>query len=291
MAHTHDTTASKNISTAFFLNFTFTIIELVGGIMTNSLAIISDALHDLGDTISLGLAWILSKVSEKKRSDSFTYGYKRFSLLGALINAVILIGGGVWVISNAIPRIMNPEPTHVPGMIGIAILGIIANGLAVYKMKSGRSLNEKIVTWHLLEDVLGWAAILVVAVVMYFTNLSILDPILSVLITLYILVNALKNMRETIRIFLQGTPAGMEMKEIENEITQMDGVKAVHDIRVWSLDGGSHIGSLHVVVGKEVTLENASMIKEKIRTLLHDHHIEHVTVEIEHPDEPCGSDT
>jgi len=209
--------------------------------------------------------------------------------LGALINAVILIGGGVWVISNAIPRVMNPEPTHIPGMIGIAILGIIANGLAVYKMKSGRSLNEKIVTWHLLEDVLGWAAILVVAIVMYFTNLSILDPILSILITLYILFSALKNLRETIRVFLQGTPAGMEMKEIEDAIHQIDGVQKIHDVRVWSLDGGTHIASMHVVVEKDVTLEKASAIKEKVREMLLDHHIEHTTVEIEHPDEePCS---
>ena len=186
--HHHHSHSSGNIKTAFFLNFGFTILEIIGGILTNSIAILSDALHDLGDSISLGIAWYLDNFSKKDSTSRYSYGYRRFSLLGALINSLVLIGGSLFILSEAIPRILNPEEAHAPGMIAFAILGVIVNGAAVLKLKDDKSMNAKVVAWHLMEDVLGWVAVLIVGITLLFVNLPVLDPILSILITLYVFV-------------------------------------------------------------------------------------------------------
>jgi len=185
----HPAGDTGNLKTAFFLNFAFTIIEIIGGILTNSVAILSDAIHDFGDSLSLGLAWYLQKLSKKGRNSTFTYGYKRFSLLGAIITSLVLVIGSVIILYEAIPRLFQPEPAHVPGMIGMAILGVIVNGAAVWRTRSGQSMNEQVVSWHLLEDVLGWMAVLLGAVLMYFFDAPIIDPLLSIGITLFILYN------------------------------------------------------------------------------------------------------
>ena len=184
--HHHDT---ENISTAFFLNLAFTIIEIIGGLMTNSVSIMSDALHDLGDSLSLGLAWYFQKVAKKGRDKTFSYGYKRFSVLGAMINAIVLVIGSVFILQESIPRLWQPETPNAQGMFWLAILGILVNGAAVLKLKKGTSLNEKVISLHLLEDVLGWAAVLIGSVLMYFFDLPIIDPLLSIGIAFFILTN------------------------------------------------------------------------------------------------------
>ena len=189
--HTHHGDV-KNIKIAFFLNLGFSIVEIIGGFLTNSVAILSDAVHDLGDSFSLGLAWYFQKFSRKQRDKNFTYGYKRFSLVGALINSIVLIAGSVLILSEAIPRIFNPQQADAGGMFLLAILGIIVNGIAVVRLRKGSSLNEKVVSLHMLEDVLGWSAVLIGAIIMKFTNLYIIDPILSVLISFFILFNVFK---------------------------------------------------------------------------------------------------
>ena len=195
--------ASGNIRTAFFLNLSFTLVEIVGGILTNSIAIMSDALHDLGDSISLGLSWKLQNLSERKRDQKFSFGYRRFSLLGSLINGLVLIAGSILILSEAIPRLFNPETPHAKGMLALALLGIVVNGAAVFKLQKGKSLNERAVSWHLLEDVLGWFAVLVVSIVMMFKNMPILDPVLSIIITLWVLYNIAGNLKKTFFVFLQ----------------------------------------------------------------------------------------
>ncbi|HEY9050199.1 MAG TPA: cation diffusion facilitator family transporter, partial [Gammaproteobacteria bacterium] len=194
--HQHDASSGR-IGAAFFLNFSFTIIEFIGGILTNSTAIMADAVHDLGDTLSIGLAWLLSKISRKHPDDAFTYGYHRFSLLGALVNGVVLIAGSIWVLSQSLPRLINPEMPHVQGMFWLAILGVCVNGIAAWKLSKGKTLNERILNWHLLEDVLGWTAVLIVSILLIFLDWPILDPILSIAFTLFILVNVLKNTYQT----------------------------------------------------------------------------------------------
>ena len=161
--HSHDH-SGKNLKVAFFLNLTFTILEFIGGIYVNSIAIISDAVHDLGDSLSLGTSWYLDSKSKKNANSKYSYGYRRFSLLGALINSVVLIAGSVYVIYEAVGRILEPEHSDAQGMVIFAIIGVLVNGYAAYKLSSGKSMNEKVVSWHLMEDVLGWVAVLIVAI-------------------------------------------------------------------------------------------------------------------------------
>lgn len=204
--HDHEHGREGNIKIAFFLNLFFTILEIIGGLWTNSMAILSDALHDLGDSISLGMAWYFEKYSQKGPDEFFSFGYARFSLLGALINSMVLIIGSILVLSRSIPRIFQPESVNAEGMLVFAILGIAINGLAAIRLRKGTSLNEKVVSWHLLEDVLGWIAVLAVSIALLFIDLPILDPILSILITLFVLFNVIKNIKAVMHVFLQGVP-------------------------------------------------------------------------------------
>ncbi len=283
-AHRH---GERNIRLAFVLNLSFTLIEIVGGLWTNSLAILADAIHDLGDSISLGLAWYFERVSLREGTQRFSYGFGRFSLLSAVITATVLIAGSLFILCEAIPRILNPEPSHAFGMILLAIAGITVNGAGVLRMRRETGLNAKIVTWHLLEDVLGWIAVLMVGTVLMFWELYILDPILSCLITLYVLFNVAKYFRTSLNLFLQGVPEEIDIAAIENRLRSLPFVISTHHTHIWSLDGEHHVLSTHVVVGKERTREEVIRVKEEIRRLLQDYRISHTTVEVEYADESC----
>ncbi|WP_299667344.1 cation diffusion facilitator family transporter [uncultured Polaribacter sp.] len=286
-SHHHDT-SSKNIGTAFFLNLFFTMVEFVGGFYTNSLAITSDAIHDLGDSISLGMAWYFQKISKKKATQTYSYGFKRFSLLGAIINSVILLIGSIFIISEAIPRIMSPQASDAKGMMWFALLGIIVNGAAVLKLKSGTSINERVVSLHLLEDVLGWVAVLIASIVMQFWDLPVLDPILSILIGLFILYNVFKNGKESIRIILQGAPMELSVEEIQTKILQHKGVKGIHDCHLWSMDGEYNVFTAHLIVEELLNPKEDTSLKKEIRNILHDDFgLEHITLELELSHEDC----
>lgn len=285
MEDDHNHGNSSNVKVAFLLNFGFTILEIIGGIWTNSLAILSDAVHDLGDTFSLGLAWFLDGYSDKKPDLNYSFGYSRFSLLGALVNSLVLLIGSILIIIRAIPRIINPEHSNAQGMLIFAIMGIIMNGLAVLKMRDGKSLNEKVVMWHLLEDVMGWLAILVVSIILMFKEIRVLDPILSIGITIYVLYNVVRNMIEVFKVFLQSVPEGISISDLEAKIVEIDGVDSVHHTHVWSLEGEHNYLSTHAVI-PECTVKGRQVeIKEKIKKLLNMNDIDHVTVEIEFADE------
>ncbi|WLR52876.1 cation diffusion facilitator family transporter [Bacillus tianshenii] len=285
--HHHHHSSEGNIKVAFFLNLAFTIIEFIGGFLTNSMAIMSDALHDLGDSLSLGLSWYFQKLSHKKGDTTFSFGYRRFSLLAALINSVILFVGSLYILSEAIPRLLNPEETNAGGMMILAVLGILVNGAAVFRLKSGKSMNEKVVSLHLLEDVLGWVAVLIVSIILMFTNWLFLDPLLSVLITLYIIYNVLKNVKETVMIFLEAVPNDIDLKEIEQRILGVDYVESLHHTHIWSLDGEHHALSTHVVVNEHASKHQIVCIKESIRALKEELHLTHLTIEVEFADEDC----
>lgn len=284
MAHNHSHhSTTKNIKRAFFLNIGFTIIELIGGLLTNSLAIMSDALHDLGDSLTLGLSWYFQKLSGKGATPTFSYGYRRFSLLGAIINALVLVIGSIFIIKEAIPRIITPEQADAQGMMWIAILGVIVNGAAVLNLKKGKTINEQVVMLHLLEDVLGWVAVLIASIIMQFWDVPILDPILSILIAGFVLFNVYRNMSESLRILLQGTPKEIDVSLIEKELLLFSEIESVHDCHLWSMDGEYNILTVHItlydVETKVVTTHN---LKKRIRKMLHDQfHLEHVTLEFE----------
>ena len=284
-SHTHQIT--KDIRLAFFLNLSFAILEIFGGLWTNSLAIVSDAVHDLGDSVSLGLAWYLEKYSHKKSDRAFSYGYRRLSSLAALINTLILFIGSLYVISQAIPRILNPEPTDAQGMILFAILGVIVNGLAMIRLVKTSSLNARVVAWHLLEDALGWVAVLLVSVVLLFTDFYILDPLLSILIAVYILYNAIANLRQSLLLFLQAVPEDLDLHQLEQSIIALEKVNSLHHTHIWSLDGENHVLTTHVIVENDTTRDEIQGIKGAIRHLGEELNLEHITVEIEYLEEYC----
>lgn len=289
MAHHHEHEQKGNIGVAFFLNFGFTILEIVGGFWTNSMAILSDALHDLGDSLSLGFAWYLDKYSKKGPDEKFSFGYARFSLLAALINSLVLVGGSVLVLIRSVPRIIEPEAVHPQGMLVLAILGIVVNGLAVLRMKKGSSLNERVVAWHLMEDVLGWVVVLIVSIVLLFVDIPVLDPILSIGITIYILFNVVKNLREVLNVLLQGVPKDLSISVIEQSLTTIPDLLSVHHTHIWSLEGEKIMMSTHALVQDGIGREAVVALKRHVKEAMREKGIEHVTVEIEYESEECGS--
>jgi len=285
--HHHHHADVKNIKFAFFLNIGFTLLEIVGGYFTNSIAILSDAVHDLGDSLSLGLAWYFQKMAKKGNDNSYSYGYKRFSLLGAIINSIVLVVGSFLILSAAIPRLFHPQETHVGGMFLLAIVGVLVNGAAVLRLKKGHSINEKVVSLHMLEDVLGWAAILVGSVIMYFFYVPIIDPIMSVVIAIFVLSNVYKNVRQSLHIILQGIPEEVDITDISEHLKRLEGIENVHDLHVWSVDGTYNVLTVHVVLSAALAMEKLAELKDTIRTSLQEKGIQHVTVEFETTEECC----
>lgn len=272
----------KNILIAFILNVSFSLFELLGGILTNSISIISDAIHDMGDAISIGISYILEKISKKDPDDIYTYGYTRYSVMGAVITTVILLVGSIFIIINAINRMINPVIINYDGMIIIALFGVIINFLAAYFTSNGKSLNQRAVNLHMLEDVLGWIIVLVGSIIIKVTSISIIDSIMSILVALFILISSLKNLKEILDLFLEKIPNNISIDEIKEHLLKLDNIKDVHHIHIWSIDGINNYATMHVVV-----LKNDSKVKNKIREELIEHGISHVTIEIENVDEEC----
>lgn len=272
----------KNILIAFILNLSFSIFEIIGGFFTGSVAIISDAVHDMGDATSIGISYFLEKKSKKQPDETYTYGYARFSVIGSVITTLILLFGSVMVIYNAILRILNPVEINYNGMIIFAIVGALVNFVAAYFTKDGDSLNQKAVNLHMLEDVLGWLVVLVGAIVMRFTDISIIDPLMSMGVAIFILINAVKNLKEVLDLFLEKIPNNISIEEIKEHITKVDGVLGVHHIHIWSMDGHNNYATMHIVAN-----ENSHTVKDKIREELKEHGIGHATLEIESPDDHC----
>ena len=274
-------TQSK-ILVAFILNLAFSIFEFIGGAITGSVAIISDAIHDVGDAMSIGISYFLEKKSKKQPDDTYTYGYARFSVIGGVITTVILLVGSAAVIYNAILRIISPVPINYDGMIIFAIFGVVVNFLAAYFTSGGHSINQKAVNLHMLEDVLGWALVLVGAIIMRFTDISIIDPLMSIGVAVFILINAVRNLKEVIDLFLAKLPPHLKIEEIKEHICEIDGVLGVHHIHIWSMDGQSNYATMHVVCSGD-----SHEIKHKIREELKEHGIGHVTLELEGEGEEC----
>lgn len=285
--HIHNSVG--NLRTAFWLNLSFTLIELVGGWWTGSLAILSDALHDLGDSVSLALSWHLARLGERDGDHRYSYGYRRFTLLGALVNITLLVGGSVFVLSEAIPRLWHPELPDARGMLMLALLGIGANGAAALRLRHERSLSARTAAIHLLEDLLGWAAVLLVSLALTFADLPVLDPALSIVISMFVLYGAGRYLYRAGRLFLQGVPPGIDLQMLDRRLASVPGVAAVHHTHLWSLDGEHHVFSTHLVVPKETSQDDVLAIKCAAREALGGLDIEHATIEIEYDGESCGA--
>jgi cobalt-zinc-cadmium efflux system protein len=270
----------KNVGFAAALNILFTVIELIGGLLTNSLALLADALHDFVDSSALIIAWLAEKKAKQPATSKMTFGYRRLSLLSAGFTAIVLIAGSLFVLSQAIPRLINPEPVNAGGVILIAIIGVTINGLGYFRLKKGMSQNEKILSWHLMEDILGWIVLLTGAVIMKFWNQPVIDPIMTLGFTIFVLWGASKNAKETLNLLLEGVPAYIDIDKVKEAISSVEGVKRVHDVHIWSLEGETDILTAHVVV-EDKYLQIPENIKQSIRSILKKHHIEHSTLELE----------
>lgn len=289
MAHQHDHShhhhghghdhASKNLLLALVLNLGFAIIELVGGLYTNSVAILSDALHDFGDSLSLGVAWYLQRISGKPRDEFYSYGYRRFSLLGALVVSSVLLIGVALVIRESVERLLKPETANAQGMMLLALLGIAINGVAALRVKKGHSHNERAVYLHLLEDVLGWVAVLISSIFMYFFNLPILDPLISLGIAAFILYNVFKNLRGVVRILLMEVPGHVKLPEFESAVRALKHVKDLDDLHLWTLDGENHVLTVQVIVSDKLAFSALRKIKQQVRSIAHAQGIRHSTIE------------
>ncbi len=268
----------QTIRIAFILNAVFSIFELIGGMIIGSAAILSDAIHDMGDAVSIAVSYFLEKKSKKHPDHIFTYGYARYSTIGALITTLTLLIGSVIMIYNAIHRIITPTEINYNGMIVFAVVGVVVNFAAAYVTHKGDSSNQKAVNLHMMEDVLGWFVVLIGAIVMRFTDFVLLDALLSLGVSGYIVFHAIKNLKEIFDLFLEKSP--IDTAQIQKHIAHMDGVMDVHHIHIWSLDGHNHLATMHVV-----TDQDPHTIKHAIREELHAHGIGHVTIETE--TEPC----
>ena len=275
----------KNILIAFLLNLIFSLIEFIGGLFTGSVAIISDAIHDIGDAISIGISYFLEKKSKKQPDDVYTYGYARYSVIGSVITTLILLFSSVTVIYNSVGRIIEPAEINYDGMIVFAILGVTVNFCAAYFTCAEGSLNQKAVNLHMLEDVLGWLVVLIGAIIMRFTDFVLIDPIMSIGVAVFILINSVKNLREAIDLFLEKTPRNIDVKEIKEHVMRIEGVLDAHHIHIWSVDGINNYATMHIV-----TNNDQYQMKQMIREELQEHGIGHATLELERESEVCAEE-
>lgn len=271
----------ERVRFAAFLNVSFTIIEIIGGFLTNSLAIFSDALHDFGDSATLLVSWIFERKAKQSPNAKYTFGYQRLSLFSALFAASILIGGSIVIILQAIPRFFNPEPVNAFGMIGVAVIGISFNSAGFFLLKKGGSLNEKVLSLHLLEDVLGWVGILLGGVIIYFWQFYLIDPLLTIGLTAFVLYGVTENLREAINILLEGVPKHINLEALKQDIKSIKGVLDIHDVHVWSLEGETDVFTAHVVLDDETLQKKPEQTRQAIKAVLSRHHVEHSTIELE----------
>lgn len=272
----------QNILIAFILNLTFAVFEFIGGLVSGSIAIISDAVHDAGDAAGIGISYFLERKSRQQPNEKYTYGYARYSAVGGFVTTIILLAGSVVMIYNAVGRIITPTEIKYNGMIVFAVVGVCVNFCAAFFTRKGNSLNQKAVNLHMLEDVFTWAIVLIGAVVMRFTDFVLLDPIMSIGVSIFIFINAIRNLREIADVFLEKAPRNIFVAEIKEHIGQIDGVFDVHHIHLWSMDGQNNYATMHIV-----TDGKPHEIKEKIREQMRALGIAHVTIEIETSGEHC----
>lgn len=272
----------RNIFIAFVLNLVFSVFELAGGFYTGSIAIVSDAVHDFGDAVSIGIAFLLEKKSTKQPDDKYTYGYLRYSVLGGLLTSLVLICGSAAVVFNCVVRFFNPHKVNYTGMLFFAVIGIAVNSVASFVTRKGDSINQKAVNLHMLEDVLGWIAVLAGAVVMRFTDFYYIDPIISVVTSVFILINAVKNIKAVLDLFLEKVPEEIDITELKKHLCKIEGVSDIHHLHVSSIDGCRSYAQLHVVACGDF-----SAIKAELKKELKEHGIVHSVLEFETPEEQC----
>jgi cobalt-zinc-cadmium efflux system protein len=268
----------------------FAIIEVAGGRWTNSVAILTDAVHDAGDCLSLGLAWYLQRLAQKRSDARFTYGYRRLSALGALTTGLVLLVAIGFVVRETIERLQHPRPVVAWGVVALAVVGILFNGAAAWRLRSGTSLNERMAGWHLLEDTLGWAAVFAGGLVMAVWDMPVIDPVLSLGIALFVSWNVARNLRKVGLVFLQAAPPGFDPADLDRRLTEIPGVAGSHHTHTWTLDGERHVFSTHLVMRPDSDRAAVVAAKRQVHELLRGQDFEHITVEVELEGESCAAD-
>lgn len=277
--HHHHKKAGENLAFVFFMNLTFNIIVIVGGLATNSMAILSDCIHDLADTISIAFAWFLERIAQRDSSDNYSYGYQRFSILGAIIISVFVIIMALIILNEAIPRLFAPQEVDAGGMLIVAVVGIVFKSLSVYRLHRGETFNEKAILIHQLGDVFEWVAILILSMIlMLWDGAPYLDPFVSIGIALWLIFNLGRNLIKSVRVILQKTPDNFDVDEFKGSINAIEGVKAIDDFHVWSLDGIDSVLTVKVSINDWQKQEE---IKEEIYTIASKYHIVDITIEFD----------
>ncbi len=279
--HSHSHSSQKNIGTAFFLNLAFVFVELAGGYLTGSFAILSDAVHDFGDCATIGIAWILEKISNKKADEKYTYGYRRYSLVSGLITSVVLVAGSVGIIIGSVIKFFKPHEINGIGMLLISVFGVAINSFAAYKTSHGSGAGEKAINLHLLEDVLGWLAVFVGSVFVHFLNWYFVDSLLSVAIAVFILWNAARNVIDVLWVMLEKTPVGFSVEEYKKALSKINGVVDVHHIHIWSLDGEKNLATVHITPHNSLEIPRLNDIKKEILCVSEEMGVDHITVEFD----------
>ena len=270
--------SKTSIWLSFLLNLSFSVVEFIFGGIFNSSAVLADAVHDLGDALAIGLSACLETISNREEDKRYTLGYKRFSLLGAMLTALILLTGSFMVLLENIPRLLSPQPVNYQGMLWLGILAILINLLASLIVRKGRTKNEAILTLHFLEDILGWLAVILVAGVLYVTDWYFLDPLLSLLISSFILWKAIPRFWSTLKIFLDAVPEGIETAELEKELATLANVKSVNQLSIWSMDGLENDAIVHLCIEN---WEQMMKTKEAVRQLLGERGVQNITIEVD----------
>lgn len=277
--HHHHEKAGQNLAFVFFMNLIFNIIVIAGGLATNSMAILTDCIHDLSDTISIAFAWALEKVSQKESTDDYTYGYQRFSILGAVIISVFVIIMALVILQEAIPRLFAPEGVDAGGMLIIAVIGIVFKSLSVYRLHRGETFNEKAIFFHQLGDVFEWVAILVLSLIlMFWDGAPYLDPFVSIGIALWLIFNLGRNLIRSIKVLVQKTPDNFDVGEFKDSVNSIEGVNAIDDFHIWSLDGIDSVLTLKVSIDD---IQMQDKIKKEIYTISSKYHIVDITIEFD----------
>ena len=263
---------------AFFLNLSYAIVEFIAGGIFGSSAVLADSIHDLGDAIAIGISAFLETISNREEDSHYTLGYKRFSLLGALVTAVILMTGSVLVILENITKLFHPQPVNDEGILWLGIIAVSINVLASLVVRKGKTKNESILSLHFLEDTLGWVAVILMAIVLRFTDWYILDPLLSLVISIFILSKAIPRFWSTLKIFLDAVPEGVDIKQVKSDLEQLDHVTSINQLNLWTMDGLEKNAIVHVCL-KEI--EQMELCKESIRSKLKDCGFQNITIEID----------
>ncbi len=275
--------SEKNILVAFLLNLSFSLLELIGGAFTGSVAIVSDAVHDFGDALSIAISYFLEKKSKRSPDAKYTFGYGRYSVIGSVITTLVLMVGSVLVLVQAVQRLFAPQPVHSGGMLLLAAIGFAVNLVAAFVTREGDSLNQKAVNLHMLEDVIGWAVVLVGAAIMRLTDWMIIDPLLSVGMAIFILFHAVGHLKESLDLFLEAAPEEISVAEIRQAALAVEGVSDVHHVHIWSMDGSHNFATMHIITGTP-----CAELKTAVRHSMEKLHISHITMELESPDEHCA---